>query len=364
MNWPSWITTQDYIGSQYPFYSMEEERPYFSLNFNEVLKGTNVKHELDVQSVIEVLMRSYIIGDKTLVKSIKRTPWLAEYNELLNEWKYLDVPPHGKKIIDPKEAAITLKEIVYEETLNFIGTTKKVGILLSGGMDSRILAGVLKETQINKDFNGEVIVYNWGISDSRDVWYAKKIADKFGWEYKHFPLNPDVLKENFYLVQKVGAEIAPFNLHAMGAVAQDIDSDIILAGSYGDTLGRAEYNGIPLIKAPPIVFDNANKLGLLKGKLINDYYEKIKQDSISYRNTIDKYNREEYQYRETEYQRNHSRRYLSAAMSIIAMEKPLYQLFTSPKATEFLWGLDLSIRSNVLYENILSLLPEEISQIP
>ncbi|MYL56093.1 hypothetical protein GLW20_01050 [Virgibacillus halodenitrificans] len=364
-SWPNWINTQDHIGSQYPYYSNHQESPNFSLNFNQIIDTIpKADRELDLQSLIEILMRSYIIGDKTLVKSIKRSPWMAQYNEGINDWHYHDIPPHGKKVIDPQEAAIVLKKIVYEEILSFIGNSKRVGILLSGGMDSRILAGVLRETQINKDFNGEVIVYNWGINNSRDVWYAKKIADKYSWHYKHFPLNPDVLKETFYIVQKVGTEIIPYNLHAMNAVANDTDSDIVLAGSYGDTLGRAEYNGTPLKNVPPIVFDNANKLGIIKEKLIKEYYGNIKRDSMSYRNSIDRHSREEYQYRETEYQRHHSRRYLTTAMSVIAMEKPLYQLFTSPKAVSYLWDLDVSIRSDVLYENILPLLPGEISQIP
>src|SRR5699024_901504 len=145
---------------------------------------------------------------------------------------------------------------------------------------------------------------------------------------------------------------------------QDTGSDIVLAGSYGDTLGRAEYNGTPLKKVPPIVFSNANKLGLLKEELVKDYYDKIQKDSMKYRYSIDKHIRKEYQYRETEYQRHHSRRYLTTAMSIIAMEKPLFQLFTSQKVVSYLWRLDLSIRTDVLYENLLPLLPGDISQIP
>ncbi|GGJ95059.1 hypothetical protein GCM10007063_16990 [Lentibacillus kapialis] len=363
MNWPSWLTTQAHIGSQYPYYSIEENLPSFSLNFNDVYLSVS-NTDLDVQAVIEILMRSYIIGDKSLIKSVKRTPWMAEYDEEKNNWQYYDIPPHDNKKMDPKEAAIKLKEILYEEVLKYVGETQKVGILLSGGMDSRILAGVLREAQLNRDFNGQVIAYNWGMFDSRDVWYAKKIAEEYDWDYKHFSLNPEVLKENFYLVQKVGAETLPYNLHAMDAVAQDADSDIILAGSYGDTMGRAEYNGIPLQNVPPVVPDKANKLGLLKDSIVQQYYEKIENESKCYRNTIDKHKREEFQYRETEYQRHHARRYLTTAMSIIAMEKPLYQVFTSPKVARFLWSLDLPIRSDVLYEKLLPLLPGNLWKIP
>jgi len=364
-NWPNWITTQDHIGSQYPFYTNHNKKPLFDLNFTNIITEAKISAPtLEVQSVIEILMRSYIIGDKTLIKGIKRTPWLADFNYESNDWNYFDIPPHSNKVLSPQEAAKVFIELLYEEILSFIGSNKKVGILLSGGMDSRILAGILRKTQINKDFNGEVIAYNWGIAKSRDVWYAKNIAEKFNWNYKYYPLDPDVLRTNFYLVQKVGAETMPYNLHAMDAVAKDKASDIVLAGSYGDTLGRAEYNGTPLKKAPPIVFENTNKLGLLKEQLVADYNENIKRDSISYRKLIDKYTREEFQYRETEYQRHHSRRYLSTAMSIIGMEKPLYQLFTSPKVVKFLWGLDLSLRSDTLYKFMLPLLPEEINEIP
>lgn len=364
-NWPEWITTQDHIGSQYPFYSTFKEQPYFSLNFEEVYKDTNIQEPvLEVQSVIELLMRGYILGDKTLIKGIERAPWLAEYNENSNDWNYFDLPPHGEKKMDIKDAALKLKNIIYKETLDFIGNSKKVGILLSGGMDSRILAGILKEIQKNNDFTGEVIVYNWGIDDSRDVIYSKKIAAKYNWLYKHFPLNSEILKNNFYLVQKLGVETNPYNLHAMDAISNDKDSQIVLAGSYGDTLGRAKYDGKPLEKASPIVLKNPNSLGILKAKLINDYYLKIKKESISYRGTITNNNRKEFEFREIEYQRNHSRRYLSAAMSLIAMKKPLYQMLTSPKAVEFLWSLDISLRTDKLYETLLPMLPGEIGQIP
>src|SRR5699024_7565759 len=133
-----------------------------------------------------------------------RAPWLAEYDDKSNAWSYFEIPPHGNKLVDPKEAAITLKDLLYEEVLTFIGSARRVGILLSGGMDSRILAGILRETQFKKDFNGDVIVYNWGVPGSRDVWYSKRIADAYHWEYKYFPLNPDTLRENFFLVQKIG----------------------------------------------------------------------------------------------------------------------------------------------------------------
>src|SRR5699024_2511897 len=157
INWPEWINTQSHIGSQYPYYSVDELQPSFSLNFEEIIKRIpKQERELDIQAVIEILMRRYIIGHKTLIKSVNRAPWLAEYDDKSNGWSYFEIPPHGNKLVDPKEAAITLKDLLYEEVLTFIGSARRVGILLSGGMDSRILAGILRETQFKKDFNGDV----------------------------------------------------------------------------------------------------------------------------------------------------------------------------------------------------------------
>src|SRR5699024_5836715 len=137
----------------------------------------------------------------------------------------------------------------------------------------------------------------------------------------------------------------------------------ILAGSYGDTLGRASYNGIPLKDVPPIVLNNANKLGILKDSVVQSFYNTMKEESMSYRKT-DEHPREEYQYRELEYHQHHSRRYLTTAMSLIAMDKPLFQMLTSPKVSSFLFSLDLSLRTDVLYENILPMLPGKINEIP
>src|SRR5699024_9108378 len=313
--WPKWINTQGHIGSQYPYYFFKNNNMLFNLNFLEIYKEMNIdKPILNVQSVAEILMRSYIIGDKTLIKGLKRTPWLGTFDTSSQSWQYKKLPPHDNKKMDKIEAAKKLKSLIYEELLNYIGSSKKIGILLSGGVDSRILAGILREIELNKDFTGNITVYNWGVLDSRDVWYAKQIADIYQWNYKHYPLNPETLKRNFYLVQKVGAETNPVNLHAMESVALDEDSEIILAGSYGDTLGRASYNGIPLKDVPPIVLNNANKLGILKDSVVQSFYNTMKEESMSYRKT-DEHPREEYQYRELEYHQHHSRRYLTTAMS-------------------------------------------------
>ena len=55
---------------------------------------------------------------------------------------------------------------------------EEVYVLLSGGLDSRIAAGVLKYLCDNGELKSVPKAVSWGLEDSRDVVYAKGIAEK------------------------------------------------------------------------------------------------------------------------------------------------------------------------------------------
>lgn len=362
--WPNWITTQANTGSQYPYFmECSKGKKIYSFIAEDLLENIPVQdRELEISSVIDILHGGYIYGDKTLIKGIQRVPWLAKENEN-KDWEYIDIPKHGHKKEDTSKASVKIKSLLYQEILDYIGCGKKVGILLSGGLDSRIIAGVIREAQLKKDYTGEVIVYNWGIEDSRDVIYAKRIADLYRWEYKHYPLTADSLKDNISSSLMVGAEISPIHLHAMVKVRDDDKSDIILAGTYGDSLGRGLYSGTHFSNLKNMMQGNINKLGLIKDEVIKEQKSYIENDFYMYQSHLTD-TKEPYQLREVEQNIHYLRRLLGTAMSIIAQKKPIYQLFTSPAIVEYIWGLDKSVRNDEIYKEILRSLPEGIGSIP
>src|SRR5690606_28794497 len=129
------------------------------------------------------------------------------------------LPPHGDSNPDPEVFTQQLKAALVEETLSYVDSAKTVGILLSGGMDSRVVAGIVREIQQNLGGQFQVVGLTWGNETSRDVVYAKQITERYGWEWKHYPLTAERLASNITHMGKMGAEVSPVHLHAMPEIA-------------------------------------------------------------------------------------------------------------------------------------------------
>ncbi|KKB35461.1 asparagine synthase-related protein [Bacillus thermotolerans] len=361
-SWPKWIFTENHTGSQYPYFINQYDKTLFTFEMPVALNYLGRKeYSLNQAAVIEILHKGYIFGDKTLVEEVNRTPWLAKVQG--REWSYTTVYDHSHQKSNPEKVAVRLKEMLYEELLSYIGEHKNIGILLSGGLDSRIIAGLLKEAEELGDFSGNIIVYNWGMEKSRDVQYAREIAHLYEWDYIHYTLSSEVLKENFFEALSIGAEVSPVHLHCMNKVRDDSHSEIIIAGTYGDSLGRGLYSGVHFSDLKSNISGNINKLGLIKDEAIKECRSIIESDYIHYRNNL-MGAKNEYQLREVEENVHYLRRLLGTAMSVIAQKKPIYQLFTKPSVVQYIWSLDKETRNDEVYKEILKSLPLKIGSIP
>ena len=319
------------------------------------------KPVLDPVALFSFLNKNYILNDRTTVQGLSKAPWMARPDGA-GDWEYADVPDHGNRVETVAQAAGRMKNILANEVRLYSKGCKKIGILLSGGMDSRILAGVLYEYQQSLNPVPEIVCYSWGKSDSRDVVYAEKIANAFSWDFCHIALTSDILYQNIFAAGKHGAEYSPLHLHGMLAVRDRTDCDVILAASYGDSMGRAEFSGIHLNNLKPILKTNLNRFEFFNPDLNSQYERKLIEDAYIYKSRIERAT--EYQYAEIERYIHYMRRQLSSAMCIINEKVQLHQVFTSPEMYKFIWGLDVSMRTDLIYESVLKSLPNVLMGIP
>jgi len=296
-----------------------------------------------------------------LVQGLKLVPWMAKPNDK-NGWQYCKVPSHGTINMPFNEIAKKLKDLLVAETLQCLEGKKTVGILLSGGMDSRILAGIIKDIQLRKDFSGDIVAFTWGLKNTRDVVYAAKIAHEYKWQWVHLELSPELLERNIYITGELGATFAPYHLHAMPAIRAREDLDAVIAGSYGDSVGRAEFSGKHVLSLRTVIPKKFNRLGLVRNHVVADFLSKISQDAYEYRKNVKR--SVDYQYYEIENQLHYMRRKLQPCMSYIAEKVPCYQIFTHPETFGFMWSLDPKIRNDEVYKDLIALLPGKIAQIP
>jgi len=167
----------NHLGFHNPYFIWDNGRIEIKKRFPDIVRRKGSPLELDIASVIQLLMKSYMLGDRTIIKNVYKTPWMAKPNEKMNGWDHYKIKVHQNR----KESASFVAEELFiklqEEIANYIGTSKKIGILLSGGMDSRIVAGTL-DYLIKRNHlpNITVKAFTWGNSNSRDVIYSRIIA--------------------------------------------------------------------------------------------------------------------------------------------------------------------------------------------
>ncbi len=350
----------DCLGGRSYYLSINNLQVYSSFA-NCINSDSKFLARIDPVAVLGILMKNYSIGNRTLVSGIELTPWMSRLTEE-GKLQEATLPQHGINVVGADEASKKLRENLTAEVLDFVEGKKAIGILLSGGMDSRIVAGIVRLLQESGDFAGDVVALTWGVPESRDVIYAQRIACEFGWEFKHFELNAERLKDNIELAAVRGAEYSPVHLHAMESVANTEGIDGILAGSYGDSIGRGEYSGRRAHKLPAILDKHQHHFSFLLKGVEKDALKGVKQDLASARQRFP--GRTESAYREIEMQMHYMRRQLNSCMNVIDDNIPLYQMFSSPETFGYMWSLAPECRTDDIYDHLLKRLPDVLQKIP
>ena len=347
-----------HLGNYYPF----NVNGQLYLNMSDAVDHCEQK-EIDLSAIIMILTNSYIIGDRTLVKNIKRLSWLTDYDSPDSNYNLsCSLPRHQMNVDTPINIANNLKLLLKEELIKYLEGKKKIGVFLSGGLDSRIVAGLLKELQNEHVYLGEVVTITWGLENSRDVIYSKEISKRFNWEFYHLKLTPEQLKNNIYTTGIMGAEFSPYHLHAMPEVPNIKGIEAVIAGSYGDSVGRAEFSGKHISNIRNQYTNIKNPFGIIRNDVFKKFKDKIIEDAFEYKKYISR--DATYQYREIEQELHYMRRKLSACMNIIGQSVPVYQLFTSPNVFGYMWSLSPQVRNDEVYKQIISTLPEKLKNIP
>ena len=349
------------LGFNYPFFSIDSLGKYkISNQFNDFL---DVNKELDLTAVVEMLNFNYFLGDRTLLKGVSKAPFFAKFNSQSNQFEYRKLIM-GTDNMQKELIVKTLYNLLQNEMIEYIADRANIGVLLSGGMDSRIVLGILNslivEGKVAKNLN--IQLFTWGLPNSRDVIYAKEIAKRLKLNIKTFLVGEEDIYNNIEYSINNGLEYSPLHLHAMLRIANEKNLDCILAGSFGDSIGRAQYSGtkVGFLVPHEIRFKNNNYL--VNEKLKKDVYTTCQSDIAQYRKVFKQ--KEEYQNIELEYQIHYMRRMINTVMMSIDNNINLYQMFASPKLYEFVWSLDCQSRHNDFYKGLFNLFYVKLHDIP
>lgn len=316
------------------------------------------RRALDPAGVLELLQLNYLLGSRTLIRGVRRLPWRAALDSAGVVRR--DPPiPHGHRVLAAADTARRLRQLLEEELAAVVGDEGPIRLLLSGGLDSRVVAGVLHDA--GPGMSGRVVATTWGLPDSRDVVYARRIAGWFGWPHEHLRYDSALTWQNIELgAIRYGAEVAGFHLHGATRTGQLRPCGVTVAASFGDSIGRAEFSSRHLVGASLVDLDNP--WDLIHPALYRDLRREAEADR---REAVEGADRDDaVARRELALQEGYMRRMICHALDPIRRSSELYQAFTARELVAFMWSLDPSCRTDDVYRALLTDLDPRLSSLP
>ncbi|MDO6450503.1 asparagine synthase-related protein [Oceanobacillus profundus] len=349
------------IGGAYPYFYIKDNQVFYSNKITEILENNSInQRELDVVSVYSMLSLGYVVGDYTLLKSLKRLAWRSELDSKGN-YSFFDFKEYNKVNEDTKVMAKSLLTHLEDELRKQCLHRKNVYILLSGGMDSRVVASIINKLEKNSEISAQIHGVTWGVTDSRDVVYARNICEKYNWNWHYAELNADYLIENFNIAAiDLAAEISPVHVHRYNWFKNNATKeDVVIAGSYGDSVGRAEYSSVRVEDLTPL--SHVDKYDFLKLPYKKYVHKGIENRLKEFR---DRYpNATEAQLNEYERQAHYMRRMLGNVANIINNWSNFYQAFTDEETAKLMFRYSYSNRTDEVYKELLTLIDPSLLKI-
>lgn len=245
-------------------------------HFEEAIKHTSKNLTWDVSSILSMLSFNYVCGDRTLINEIKRQSWLS-YIESSGNLKLEKIPKHNTLFKSPIQIAQDLYYLLEDEIVKVCKNYNKIYLLLSGGMDSRMVAGITVKAFKKGKINSNIKAITWGLDVSRDVFYARKVANILGIELLHIDISPKNIFKNIDLsATRLANLISGKHLHEMPWLKNLSKDSLVLAGSYGDSIGRAEYSGKHILERN--LLKPQNKYELIKSDIYDFAYKSLNSD--------------------------------------------------------------------------------------
>jgi asparagine synthase (glutamine-hydrolysing) len=189
------IVANDRFGTYPLFYSFSNGRLVFAPELKAVLQDREIPKSLDLVGVAQYMRFQQFLGNRTYFESVKYLPGASILIfkvdsgslEMTKYWNYESIP-NNPNISFPESLEETGR-MLREVMARLSGGKHRPGVFLSGGLDSRIIIGLIERRPI--------VSMTFGHKDSRDVRYAEMIAKSVGSEhYWHDLPNGKWVEEN------------------------------------------------------------------------------------------------------------------------------------------------------------------------
>jgi len=287
------IIAVDRHSHRHIFYSITKDKVIFAPRIKGILQDKNIKRKLDENTFSHIINMGYPFGNGTLIEDVKWLPFgtiLIVEDGRIRTHKYFDYRYLEDARGVRNEMAIELGEKIREVIERIINKNgNKVGTFISGGMDSRTIAGV--SAKIIKGIDA----YNHLTGHPGDIEIARCIAEKIGARYHYIKLEDDYIakhsEEQAWVTEGL-VDSTCSHFYSIGPCIKEVDT--ILDGLegrviFGYYLNSKKFENIPKKDYFNIFYANrwskyfsGSKGREIFGDRIKEYEERSKEEVRNY----------------------------------------------------------------------------------
>ncbi len=227
----------DRFASRPLFYSADDKRVVFGTQLGPLLRFPGMKKELDQQSVFEFFTFQRVLEDRTFLKGISLLPPASALkfkkgsSRLTTYWKMEYRPDYSHS---REHYSSCLADAIHDSVAARMRGGKRMGLLLSGGLDSRMVLAASRGI-------GKLEAITVADHYNREVKTARRIADAAGCEHHFIRRPPDQYVNLLDEAVKIGGGMYPFvQAHYIGLFDSMRERCDLLFHGYGvETFFRA-----------------------------------------------------------------------------------------------------------------------------
>jgi asparagine synthase (glutamine-hydrolysing) len=230
------IIANDRLGLYPLYYSYHNGAVLFASGVRSILVDPTLPRDIDPTAIAQSLTFDHVLDDRTFLEAVRLLPQasLLIYQDghfsIKRYWdiQYPDIYPLRSEFDYMDEFLALMRQAVARQSPKGI----PVGLLLSGGLDSRLLLAYLVGE------HEAIHSFTWGIPNCDDARFAAQLAKRAGSQHHFFELKPDWIlgkaNEAVRITDGMGNII---NMHALATLDEEAQfAKVIYKGFLGDAM--------------------------------------------------------------------------------------------------------------------------------
>jgi asparagine synthase (glutamine-hydrolysing) len=237
------VVANDRYGYFPLFYAQGPERLTFASEVKTVVEGSGIDPIMNENAIPEFFAFSFLLGEKTFFDSVKKVPpanlmIYDKASDQLQSQQYWDFSLKKYDATLPLTTYLTeFNELMKQSVERRVKDRDRIGIFLSGGLDSRTIAAFVSETKT------PAVTFTFGVRGCEEEKVASEVSEILGMEHHFLEIPSSFISENAQYIAYAGdGQIRIRDSHFLSLLrkVQDYVNTVLLGTFGGDLTCRPE----------------------------------------------------------------------------------------------------------------------------